>query len=388
MIYLRFFDKNRYRHLHRRYSYDRTTSLAPGRKKILVHAVSVGEVVASRPLIEKLLRERKDEYAIVVSTVTETGAQMARKLFGDKVHHVFFPLDFPSVCKDFLDIVDPSLVLIAETEIWPAFLRQLFLRCIPVIIYNGRISPGSFRNYYYFRRFFKEYINIPDIIAVQSEQDKEKLVEIGASEKRISVMGNLKFESLVEKVDTGSFNTFAHSMAIPAHRKVIIAGSTHDEENSIMLHSYMIMKESIRDLTLIIAPRHLKYVPVIEKEAEEKGLDVIRRTEIDPDLPNEAQVVILDTIGELQFAYGISDMAFVGGSLVPTGGHNILEALKFGIPVFFGPHMFNFDYISSEALERGCGFEIHDSDELASGMLGLFKSEEKYIAIDDKAINM
>ncbi|MCK9225146.1 MAG: 3-deoxy-D-manno-octulosonic acid transferase [Candidatus Muirbacterium halophilum] len=390
MLYLFFADKKRYMHLKERmkFNYFDNNTENNSKKNILVHAVSVGEVVASTPLIEYLLSEYSNNYNIVISTVTTTGKEMVEKTFGEKVNHVFFPLDFKDTCKEFIRIIKPHIVLIAETEIWPNFMNELKKRCIPAILFNGRISPSSYKNYYYFRRFFRVFINYFDVIAVQSQNDSERIIEIGAKKEKVFVMGNLKFDSMLKEIDKNKFAKISYEFAIPENRKVIIAGSVHDGEYEFIINSFVKIKEKLNDICLIIAPRHIKECEKIYKILDRYRLSFTLKTQIEKDKKNLYDTIILDTIGELQYAYGISDIAFIGGSIIDRGGHNTLEATRFGIPVFFGKSMYNFEYIAEQTLKYECGFEVNNSDKLSEKIIELYNDAELYQEIDHKARTM
>ena len=267
-------------------------------------------------------------------------------------------------------------------------MDELKKRCIPAVLFNGRISPGSYKNYYYFRRFFREYINYFDVIAVQSKSDQERIIDIGAKTEKVFVMGNLKFDIMLKKIDKNRFSEVSYEFAIPEDRKVVVAGSVHDGEYDFVIDSFVKIKQSLTDVCLIIAPRHIKECEKIYKILDKNKLAYKLKTQIDKNKKNLNDVIILDTIGELQYVYGIADMAFVGGSIIDRGGHNTLEATRFGIPVFFGKYMYNFEYIAEQTLKYGCGFEVSSPEEMAENIIRLYNEVDVYQEIDHKARTM
>jgi 3-deoxy-D-manno-octulosonic-acid transferase len=386
MIYFKITDKVRYNHLKERNSYDFENQIQNRKnnsnKRILIHAVSVGEVAAVKPLIDYFLKYHP-EINITVSNVTLTGRKMATKLYGDKVEYIWFPFDFKRNCRKFLKFLNPYIVLIAETEIWPNFLTEAKNLCIPAIMINGRISPDSYKKYSRVKFLLKKYLNCFELMAVQTEEDKKRIIEIGALSEKVYVMGNLKFEAMLEKIDEKKFENFVYEMAIPAERKIITVGSTHEGEEKFVLSSFMKLKGEFPDLSIILAPRHPERVEQVIDLLKKTSLTWILKTEIDPIYPNKYDVTVLNTIGELQLSYAISDMAIIGGSFVPNGGHNILEALKFGIPVFYGKYMYNFEFIKNEAEKFNCGFVIENAEELYEKILFYYKNENEYIKIEE-----
>ncbi|MGM0608608.1 MAG: 3-deoxy-D-manno-octulosonic acid transferase [Candidatus Muiribacteriota bacterium] len=385
-MFIFLFQKDRFINIKNRKNID-SINIPYDKKVILVHACSVGEVVAVKPLIDYLICNYTD-YNIVLSTVTDTGKKMAKKTFGKKVYHVYFPLDFYKSCKFFLKKLNPYLILMTETEIWPNFLERAHKMCIPVFLVNGRISPHSFKNYFLFKRMFSKTFKFYEKIFVQTLEDAEKIKKIGAPEEKINIMGNLKFEDMLKPLEQEKYNKFVYEMAIPRNRKIIIAGSTHEGEEKIFISSFLKLKGVFPELSIVIAPRHIERIPSIIELLNKTSLNYIKKTEINKSVPNKYDVVLLDTIGELQYAYSIADMAFIGGSMVPVGGHNLLEALKFGIPVFYGPYMFNFAYIKKEAEKFKCGFLVENENELYEKIKFFFENEEEYLNIDKNAYKM
>ena len=357
------------------------------KKNILIHAVSVGETEAVKPLVEKLLLEGHN---ITISTVTTTGKEMVIKTFQDRVDHIFFPLDFRKNCRRFLKRIKPYMIIMAETEIWPNFLHTCRSMSIPVIVVNGRISPESFKNYIRFKHIIglKKCLEIYDTLLMQSELDMERIIEMGATKENTLVMGNLKFDSLIESENTFQSNEIDLKLNIPSKHKVIIAGSTHKGEDEIFIKVLSDIKKENKDITGIVAPRHLNRIKDIITIIERFDLKYILKSEIKEKTSEQSDIIILDTIGELKFIYGLADIAFIGGSLSNTGGHNILESIKYGIPTFFGPNMFNFEFIKNQALKFECGFLIENEKELQEGICYFLKNPDKALDIEKRSAEM
>ncbi|PLX19973.1 MAG: hypothetical protein C0601_00420 [Candidatus Muiribacterium halophilum] len=388
IVVLYFFKKERAIHLSKRlkfkyYNPDQDKT----KKNILIHAVSVGETEAVKPLVEKLLLEGHN---ITISTVTTTGKEMVKKTFQDRVDHIFFPLDFRKNCIRFLKRIKPYIIIMAETEIWPNFLHTCHSLSIPIMVVNGRISPESYKNYMRFKYLIglKDCLDIYDTLLMQSDIDLQRMINMGASDEKTMLMGNLKFDSLIESENSKSEKNIDLELKIPKEHKVIIAGSTHQGEDEIFIEVLSELKKEDKNITGIIAPRHLKRIDEIIKIIKSFGLNFILKSKI-KDTPSEnTDIIILDTIGELKFIYGLADIAFIGGSISNTGGHNILESIKYGIPTFFGPNMFNFEFIKEQALKFECGFLIEDKTQLYDGINYFLKNPDQSLEIENRAVEM
>ncbi len=328
---------------------------------VWLHAVSVGEVRAAAPLIQTLT-ERSAATRIVVTTMTPSGSDQVFQLFGDGVQHCYVPYDYPSAVERFLDAVRPGLALIMETEMWPNIIRGCGRRGIPVVFANVRLSERSFRRY---RRVFgmlRSLLGQVDGFAVQSRADADRLVALGARRDTVQVTGSIKFEVKLPASLTEVAQVLRREWG--HDRPVWIAGSTHEGEDELILEVFGRLKNRNPKLLLVLVPRHPERFNAVARTAQRAGFRTVRRSEKLEPLAEDVDVYIGDTMGELTLLYAAADIAFVGGSLVPTGGHNILEPCALGIPVLFGPHMFNFAEISQLALEREAGAMVRDGEEL------------------------
>ena len=321
-------------------------------RPIWVHAVSVGEVMAAHPLI----RELKKKYPgrkLILSTVTVTGNYTARQRVPEADAVFFFPFDYPWIVRRVIHRINPAIVLIAETELWPNFFRELNRMGIPSAVINGRISPRSYRNYLKFRKFFSAVFSNVTLFCMQSASDAERVREIGAPEDRVTVTGNLKFDQKMPPA-------VSNPVTLPAGSRVITAGSTHRGEETVLLDVFRRLRKKFPELILIIAPRHPERFDEVAGIVNRAGYECQRRTRLSRDIKD---VLLLDTIGELRSFYGICDIAFVGGSLVKVGGHNLLEPAMMKKPVIFSRYMFNFKEISEALISAGGGILVKDKEE-------------------------
>ncbi len=322
-------------------------------RPIWVHAVSVGEVMAAHPLI----RELKKKYPgkkLILSTVTVTGNYTAVQRVPEADAVFFFPFDYPWIVRRVIGRINPEIVLVAETELWPNFFWELNRRGIPSAVINGRISPHSFKNYMKLRRFFSSVFSQVSLFCMQSDRDAERVREIGAPADRIMVTGNLKFDQKITTIT-------ASPVMVPKGSKVITAGSTHRGEEAALLDVFKRLRPRFPELRLIIAPRHPERFDEVDGLVSKAGYDCQRRTKMKGPVKD---VLLLDTIGELRSFYGICDIAFVGGSLVKVGGHNLLEPAMMKKPVIFSRYMFNFKEISEALISAGGGILVKDKEEL------------------------
>ncbi len=340
-----------------------------GQPRIWVHAVSVGEVTAAAPIVSSL-RDLFPQAFIVLSTSTETGQEMAKRIVPAATCRIYYPLDIPCVVRKMIRRVMPDIFVPVETEIWPNFIKICRDAGIRIVMVNGRISPRSFKRYRMTRFFWKEVLEMVDGIGVISEVDAERLRTIGVHPSRIRILGNAKFDSLAARVDPALRNEIARILNVQEGEKVFVAGSTHEGEEEIVFRVYRKILERYPSFKLIIVPRHIERVQDVLAMARQRGLsDVITMTEIrGGKRPLDERVIIIDVIGELFKVYGLATVVFCGGSLVPRGGQNILEAAAWGKVVFYGPSME--DFMDEKALleEAGAGIQVKDADELYKGM--------------------
>lgn len=329
---------------------------------IWVHAVSVGETRVAAPLI-KALMERYPQCRVLVTTMTPTGSEQVRQILGESVSHRFVPYDLPGAVRRFLDRAHPRLAVIMETEYWPNLFHGCAARGIPLLIANVRMSERSARAYRRFARLTRATLDQVTLFGVQSEADARRIRRIGARDGALRVTGNMKFEvrfpaSLREAAE-------AQRREWGAQRPVWIAASTHEGEDQFVLEALHSLRQDVPHLLLVLVPRHPERFGSAAQMARRAGFQVALRSDwTNRDLPPGTDVYIGDSMGELLLLYGAADVAFIGGSLVPRGGHNMLEACAQGVPVVFGPHTFNFEEIAALTLERRAGFCVRSVNEL------------------------
>ncbi|ODQ08276.1 MULTISPECIES: lipid IV(A) 3-deoxy-D-manno-octulosonic acid transferase [Enterobacterales] len=339
---------------------------------ILLHSVSVGETLAAVPLV-RALRHHYPDLPITVTTMTPTGSERVRSAFGDDVYHVYLPYDLPGSVNRFLNTVDPKLVIIMETELWPNLISKLHQRKIPLIIANARLSERSAAGYQKLGSFVKTMLQKITLIAAQNQEDGERFIELGLKRSHLHVTGSLKFDISVTPELAARAVALRRQWA--AHRPVWIATSTHEGEETIILETHKKLLTQFPQLLLILVPRHPERFPKAEQLTREAGLKyTLRSTDAVPD--TQTQVVIGDTMGELMLLYGIADLAFVGGSLVERGGHNPLEAAAHAIPVIMGPHTFNFKNICAKLDQAEGLITVTDSGSMATAIASLLNDED------------
>jgi 3-deoxy-D-manno-octulosonic-acid transferase len=325
-----------------------------------VHAVSVGESIAAAPLLEAL-RRAYPALPIVVSTVTETGARVVRERFSELATHRYFPLDFPPIVRRVITSISPAFFVCMETELWPNTLRALAARGIPVMIANGRLSDRSFRRYRVVRGAMKRVLADVGVFGMQSAEDARRVIALGAPPERVVVTGNLKTEPLADPA--GAADLWHRLLGLAADQPVWVAGSTHRGEEEAVLEAHCRALLDKPNLALVLAPRHPERVGEVIGVLKGRGLAAVRRSDL-PARRSPGAVIVLDTVGELAQLYAIADVVFVGGSLVPLGGHNMLEPALRGKPVLFGPHTHNFREAAGILAESGGGRVVHDAGEL------------------------
>ncbi len=344
-------------------------------RKIWIHAVSVGEVLAVLPLVRRLQVEFP-EHSLLFSTTTITGQELARTKLTDSVRCFFFPLDFSWVTRRVLKQIQPELVVIAETEIWPHFLRQCHRQKIPVLLANGRISDKSAKNYEWITWMTRRVLPWFSACLMQTSGDCERIVRIGALPEKVEACGNLKYD-LNAPVDLDhKIDFFRMLLGLSGYRFVFIAGSTLKGEEEIVLGAFAEFRKVEPRALLIIAPRHPERFSEVAALLELKGVNFVRRSKLAEREPADSipkpDVILLDTIGELATLYALADLVLVGGSLAPRGGHNILEPALFHKPVLFGPHMYNFREMARLFLERQAGFVVQNETELKDNLDRLY----------------
>lgn len=348
-----------------------------GTRPIWVHAVSVGEVMAAHPLIREL-KKKYPERKLILSTVTVTGYYTAQRRVPEADAVFFFPFDYPWIVRRVIRGIHPQIVLVAETELWPNFFRELKKAGIPSALINGRISLRSHKHYLTFKKFFSLVFNNVDLFCMQSEADALRIKEIGADPEKVIVTGNLKFDQKIPL-------TQSVPVTIPSGEKVITAGSTHRGEEEALLDVFTRLREKYPELLLIIAPRHPDRFDEVEGLIHKAGYECQRRTQLRGPVK---EVLLLDTIGELRAFYSLCDIAFVGGSLVKVGGHNLLEPAAMKKPVIFSRYMFNFKEISEALISAGGGIMVKDKAELYLQFANLLADKERAKRMGERAFRV
>ena len=348
-----------------------------GREVVWVHAVSVGETIAVRPLLRGL-RERYPERAIVVSNVTETGRGVAATLTEVDLC-LYFPFDYSFAARRLLGLVRPSLIIMMETEIWPNFLREAAVMGIPVAMANGRISDRSFGRYLRLSWFFRPVLANFAALCMQSAEDRRRIAAIGAPAERIHVTGNLKFDIRPRALSPEQRGEQRRQYALGSRLRVVTAGSTHPGEEEQVVAAYREVLAREADAFLVLVPRHPERAGEVGALLAREGIGFTLRSRLaerNEEL-SAGEVLLVDTVGELLSFYAVSDLVFVGGSLVPTGGHNVLEPAACGVPVVFGPHMNNFREIAAIVLAAGAGVQVAGGSELAELLTALLGDPER-----------
>ena len=340
---------------------------------IWIHAVSVGEVLSTRPVLEEL-RKRYPSLRLFLSTTTRSGQQLARRSVTDVDGIFYFPFDWPFTVRRTLAIIQPKLFVMVENEIWPTMLRECRRRGIKTIVINGRISARSFPRYRIVRPFFKRVLADIDRFCVQGEETAGRLVALGADRSRMTLTGSLKFDALDEAPLPGRGPTrVLRFFRMSPNRPVLIAGSTMRGEDEAVIRAFNRVRTTPAgaNALLIIAARHPERFDDVERLCKSEGLATIRRSELPIDAEPRCDAVILDTIGELAHLYQIATAVFVGGSLIPAGGHNILEPALYGKSIVFGPHMENFKEITETFLTNRAAIQVHNARELDTTIVAL-----------------
>ena len=370
------------------------TERLQGKKVIWFHAASVGEVKVLSTVIPEVKRERP-EYAIVVSTVTKTGRREAERLL-EGIELVFFlPVDLRRFVRRTLNRIEPKALILVETELWPNLIREAKKKGCPVAVVNGRISESSLRRYLLVKSLLERTLSYVDLLCMQSEEHKRRIMLLGADPGKLSVTGNLKFDRLLFTGQTQEVEGLRKELRIPDHCRVVIGGSVRSGEESILIPVFKRLSEENENLLFILAPRHMDSLKEIEKALSDHKMNFVRRSRLDhlasDTRPNEEvrvadhSVIILDTIGELFGIYSLADVAFVGGSLVPVGGHNLLEPAIHGVPVLFGPYVDNSREEARILIKSGGGIQVEDAEQLYLSLSDLLSDDARRAEVGKNA---
>jgi 3-deoxy-D-manno-octulosonic-acid transferase len=357
-----------------------------GPADVWLHAVSVGEARAALPLVDAL---RRPPYGLrlLVTTTTPTGSAQVRDALGGEVGHCYAPYDLPGAVSRFLDAVRPRAALVMETELWPNQILECARRGIPMVFVNARLSQRSFERYtHYLPSLMADVLPKAAGFAAQSAEDAERLGGLGAPAEKLRITGNIKFDAKVPASLTEVGRVLRRQLG--AQRPVWIAGSTREGEEALVLDAFRAVREQLADALLVVAPRHPERFGVVARQCRSAGFAVALRSDHKGPVPPEVSVYVCDTMGELTQFYAAGDVAFVGGSLVPTGGHNLLEPLSLGVPVLFGPHTEHFAEISRLVLERGAGRRVGNPETLAASVMHLLTDANARFAMGEAGLRL
>jgi len=339
---------------------DKLKSLENARGAIWIQAVSVGEVAVCKGLVSKLKAELPDK-KIVISTITKTGNDLAKRLFSQDTTVIYFPLDFSFIVKKVVALIKPVIYIMIETEIWPNLLKEMADNKVPSILINGRISDRSYDKYVLASPLLKKTLGRIGRFCMQSALDAERIVFIGAPKDRVEITGNMKFDVEIN-ADLKAMETLKESLSLKADEELLVAGSTHSGEEEIVLKSFKELLKDFPKLKLLIAPRHIERASDVRILADKVGV---------------TPVFVLDKIGYLNSAYSFATLVFIGGSLVKHGGQNPIEPAIFEKAILFGPHMFNFKDISASFLKNNAAISVSNNKELTESIRMLLTDKAK-----------
>ncbi len=350
----------------------------PFQAPVWIHAASVGEVFCSVPVLKRM-RKEFSQIKFVITTMTSTGNETAKTHLPEADQILFVPVDHPLIVRRAIKKIQPGMLLVAETELWPNLLRLCGKKGVPIVLFNGRISQKSFKRYLLFKFFFTECLKYISLFLMQTEEDGIRIVKIGADPKKTRVVGNLKFDQTFSNFTQGAMGKMAKALGLRGNEKILIAGSTHSGEEEILVGLYKELKKIEPHLVLILAPRHLERLEEVEKILTRESVPWLRKSSLSKDTgwvhQGPHDVILLDTMGELMSLYGLGTLVFVGGSLVRVGGHNPLEPLFLKKCTFFGPHMFHFAEISRSLIEAGGAVQVSGKEELSSQLRRFLQDE-------------
>ncbi len=357
-----------------------------GQPRIWLHAVSVGEALAALPLAREL-RRHLPQAVLMVTTGTETGQAVARTNFaGLDAYVCYFPLDLPWAVTRYLDFLQPQIFVGLESELWPNFLVQAHRRGVRLALMNARVSDRSFRRFLRFSHYVTNIYGLYDFIAASSSQDYGRLKRLGLAPPRLQLAGNLKCDRLFQDRDDAKVRALRRILAVPRGNPVFLGASTHRGEEAAVLQAYERLKSAYPTLLLLLAPRHPERAPEVMELIRGQGLSAHLLSQLKSGQDTRGRTaVVIDTIGDLFHLYGLADLAFVGGSLVPHGGQNLLEPAVWGLAPFYGPHLENFRWAQAILEAAGAGIPIQDADSLAAAALDLFKHPEARRRLGERA---
>lgn len=338
---------------------------------IWVHAVSLGEVIAAKPLV-RALEEQYPDKKIIITTMTATGSREAKKMISEQVCHFFVPYDVPLAINRFMEHIHPSCLIIMETELWPNLIHCVRLKNIPILLANARLSDKSFKSYRRFKFLSSLLFKPLTHVMAQSEQDASRFNQLGIEQKNITSAGNLKFDLSVPEQQVIEGKAFKEKFF--PNRPVWIAASTHAGEEELILSAHEEILKTLPSALLILVPRHPERFDDVAKLCNKHQMSSIRRSHLSNNAETHVAVLLGDSMGELYFYYAMSDIAFVGGSLVPIGGHNLLEPAALHLPIITGKNLSNFRAISSTLKNKNALIKVNDTQELFSEVTKLLQN--------------
>lgn len=352
------------------------------RPAMWIHAVSVGEVQAARPLVAAL-RQRYPHHPLIVSTVTATGFSVAQHTVGEEGTVIYAPLDLRPCVRRALNTIRPRILLLMESELWPVTIDLSKAQGVPIVVVNGRVSPRAFGRYQRIKPWLHGMLDRVDLFLMQSQVDADRILALGASPEKVRVMGNLKWEaSLGARPSDAQLADVAARLGLTARVPVFVAGSTHRGEEEAVLAAYLTLHQHDPSLRLIIAPRHLERVNEVDGLLQRSGLQVVRLSQA---IDQPWEIGLVDTMGRLPLYYGLATVVFIGGSLIPHGGQNPLEAASLGKPIVFGPHMHNFSEITTQLVTTEAARQLSSADELTGALRELLADRDHALAMGHKA---
>lgn len=340
---------------------------------IWLHAASVGEIVAASPLVKEI-HQRMPGTPVMLSVMTPSGYDMARQIIKEADAVIYFPFDLPGIGARVLHNILPQAVVLVETELWPNFIKAAAQRGIPIVMVNGRISDKSMQRYRYLGGIVPAMLKDITKFCMQSPLDAKHIIALGAPPERVIITGNTKFDQTYSGITQEERKLLMAEVGFSDYYPILLAGSTHKGEEEILLQAFTKIKDCYPEAKMLIAPRERVRAEEVIKMAENNGFSVRRRT-VPAANKQDDDVVVLDTIGELGKMYSLGDLVFVGGSLIPHGGHNILEPAIHGKPILVGPHMFNFKQTYALLSERGACVRINDVSQLIDKALFILNNE-------------
>lgn len=356
-----------------------------GKPRIWLHAASVGEAQAAHKLLAAF-REKLPEAAYFITAVTEQGKEVARTLAGDAAQVFLAPLDLPFSVSNAINSIRPDIYICLETELWPQLLFRLHRSGAQLFLTNGRISSRSFSRYRLLGSFMQRLLGLFREISVIGQNDAERFIALGADRQHLHVTGNIKIDPGAQRSET-ELTALRNSLGLAGKDKVFICGSTRSGEEELLLPVYRQLKSTLPDLVWFIAPRHLQRLAEVETLLRGNGLSW-QRFSMCRSSGRTEEIVIVDTLGELQLLYGLGTYIFCGGSLVAKGGHNIMEPVAWGRPVFYGPFMNDFEDAKQLLEEHGVGFQVASSRELLDRIIEFDRQPERYGEIHRKALDL